>query len=608
MPADVLVEQGALFTWQGETLVIERVNQDYSVLARRVDGGDVQRVPVAELGPPPNATEGELQSLVLTEIDAWAEARRRLSLIKPILEKRVPKAELSEILAIAGVDKATLYRWARKYQAVRRLSALVPFRQNGGRGKNRLPSEDEELIQEVIQTFHLTQQQPTNEATIEEVRRRFRFAGRKPPAPNTILLRLSRVTERERLRRTAHAKESRTKFDAHPGHYDEAIAPLSVVQMDHTRLDILLVDERDHLEIGRPNITLAIDVFSRMIVGYYISLDPVGDIAAGQCIANMMLTKEVLLGQLGIAQSWPCWGAPATLHLDNAGEFHSEMMMRACQQYSINLEFRPLLKPNYGGHIERLMGTVANEIRRLPGATFSNPRQRGEYDSKKHSGITLPVLEKILVNWITGAYHHRLHRTLKMPPIKKWELGVFGDGENPGSGLRPRPTDALQIHLDLLPHKTGTVQTYGIQLDNVRYFSDALRPYIGSGRKFNFKRDPRNISELYFIDPETGRYTAIPYRDTRLPTLSVWELRAINAELRKQGRLDVDESAIREVYEQNAAEVARAVTETRKARRDRARREHRKPLPPIVRQVTEADPEPTRQAGAPLAAFEIEDL
>jgi putative transposase len=195
-----------------------------------------------------------------------------------------------------------------------------------------------------------------------------------------------------------------------------------------------------------------------------------------------------------------------------------------------------------------------------------------------------------------------------MAPIKKWELGIFGDGENPGSGLRPRPTDALQIHLDLLPYKTGTVQTYGIQLDNVRYFSDVLRPYIGSGRKFNFKRDPRNISELYFIDPETSRYTAIPYRDTRLPTLSIWELRAINAELRKQGRIDVDESAIREVYEQNAAEVERAITETRKARRDRARREHRKPLPPIVMQTSEADPEPVSQDRQPLAAFEIENL
>jgi putative transposase len=316
----------------------------------------------------------------------------------------------------------------------------------------------------------------------------------------------------------------------------------------------------------------------------------------------------VLLGELGISQSWPCWGAPATLHLDNASEFHSDMMMRACEQYSINLEFRPLLKPNYGGHIERLMGTVANEMRRIPGTTFSNPRQKGEYNAKKHSGITLPLLEKLLVRWITGGYHQKIHSTLKMPPIKKWELGIFGDGEKPGSGLRPRPTDALQIHLDLLPYKTGTVQPYGIQWDNVRYYSDALRPYIGSGKKFSFKRDPRNISELYFVDPETGRYTAIPYRDTRLPALSIWELRAINAEARKQGRLEVDESAIREVYEQNAAEVKQAVVETRKVRRDRARREHRKSLPAFEQRFYASEDPPTRQDNGPLTAFEIEDL
>lgn len=608
MPADVLVEQGALVTWQGETLVIERVTEEYWVLARRLEGGEPQKVPIAELGPPPDATAAELRSVALTDVDAWAEARRRLNLIKPILERRVPNAELTEILKVAGVDKATLYRWARKYQAGRRLSALLPYTQSGGQGKSRLSESDESLLQEVIQTFHLKQQQPTQEATIAEVVRRFRFEGRKPPGRNTIRRRLHWISKSEKLRRRAHAKESRTRFDPHPGHYNEAIAPLSVVQMDHTRLDILLVDERDHLEIGAPYITLAIDVFSRMIVGYYISLDPVGNISAGQCISNMMLPKEAMLGKLGIAHLWPCWGAPGTLHLDNAGEFHSNMMMRACEEYSINLEFRPLLKPNYGGHIERLMGTVANEMKKLPGTTFSNPRQKGEYDSKKHAALTLPLLEKILVNWITGAYHKKIHSTLKMPPIKKWELGVFGDGATAGSGLRPRPTDALKVHLDFLPYKSGTVQTYGIQWDNVRYYDPILRQYIGSGRKFHFKRDPRNISELYFIDPETNRYAAIPYRDTRLPSLSIWELRAINAELRRQGRLDVDESAIREVYEQNAAQVERAVAETRKARRDRARREHRKSLPEIDRRtgVTEEAPAPQRQR--PLEAFAIEEL
>jgi hypothetical protein len=37
-----------------------------------------------------------------------------------------------------------------------------------------------------------------------------------------------------------------------------------VVQIDHTLLDIILVDDLHRLSIGRPWITLAIDVFSRI--------------------------------------------------------------------------------------------------------------------------------------------------------------------------------------------------------------------------------------------------------------------------------------------------------------------------------------------------------
>ena len=35
-----------------------------------------------------------------------------------------------------------------------------------------------------------------------------------------------------------------------------------------------------------------------------------------------------------------------------------------------------------GGHIERLVGTLMRALHELPGATFSNPKQRGNYDSE----------------------------------------------------------------------------------------------------------------------------------------------------------------------------------------------------------------------------------
>ena len=53
-------------------------------------------------------------------------------------------------------------------------------------------------------------------------------------------------------------------------------------------------------------------------------------------------------------------------------------MKMACKEYGIDLEWRPVATPHYGAHIERLLGTLNDEIHSAPDTTFSNPRQRGE--------------------------------------------------------------------------------------------------------------------------------------------------------------------------------------------------------------------------------------
>ena len=50
-----------------------------------------------------------------------------------------------------------------------------------------------------------------------------------------------------------------------------------------------------------------------------------------------------------------------------------------------------------GGHIERLLGTLLRALHELPGATFSNPQQRGSYDSEARAVMTLGQLER----WLT---------------------------------------------------------------------------------------------------------------------------------------------------------------------------------------------------------------
>jgi putative transposase len=151
-------------------------------------------------------------------------------------------------------------------------------------------------------------QQRTVRSTSLEVARRCREAQLHAPNGNTIQVRIAAIPDRERLGRRSHRKAAVDQFAPRPGVFDSAQRPLDLVQIDHTKLDIIVVDDEQRLPIGRPWITLAIDVYSRMVAGFYVSLDPPGAIATGLCIAHATLPKEAWLAKLGGGGQWPCWG------------------------------------------------------------------------------------------------------------------------------------------------------------------------------------------------------------------------------------------------------------------------------------------------------------
>lgn len=203
--------------------------------------------------------------------------------------------------------------------------------------------------------------------------------------------------------------------------------------------------------------------------------------------------------------------------------------------------------------------------------------------------MTLSEFEKWLTTYIVEVYHQRVHSALGMSPVRKYEEGIFGTKDKPGTGLPARITDEDRLRLDFMPYVERTVQGYGVVVDEIHYYHDVLRRYINAAdpenprlkRKFIFKRDPRNISQLYFYDPEVKLYYAIPYRDTSHPPMSIWELREVRRQLEREGHESVNEQLIFDAYERMRRQEEESVRETRRARRSRQRREmHQQVAPP----------------------------
>lgn len=580
-----------------------------SVLVRDAETGQVSRVRIAELSPTIAAsTEPALQAdLELVPDEDWQTAQRRLEIIRPLVGlKRRTRADVAARARESGAAVATLYGWLTTYEASGRLTSLMP-RPRNDKGSTKLSPEVEAIIKATLEDEYLTPQRKTISRVCVEIRRRCLNAELDPPHPNTVRNRIAVLSESFQVRRRHGRKTAEQAFEPTKGEFPGADWPLSYVQIDHTKLDIILVDDVHRRPITRPWITLAIDVFSRMVAGFYVSFDPPGAMSTGLCVAQAILPKEPWLAKVDLDAEWPLWGIPKTVHLDNAREFRGDMLQRACAEYGIDLDWRPVARPNFGGHIERLLGTVLREIHTLPGTTFSSPRDRGEYDSDAKAVLTLSEFETWLTTFITKVYHLRVHDALGMAPIEKYREGIFGNAKRPGVGLPARITDVDRLRLDFMPFELRTIQEYGVVIDEVHYYHDVLRRWIGAKdpdapkykRKFLFRRDPRDISVVWFYDPELQTYYAIPYRNTSYPAISVWELREAERIAKETGK-PIDERAIFDAYQHMRDIEEAAKAKTRAVRRaDQRRRHHAAQEKPAA-----AQPAIDQNSTAPTTAIE----
>lgn len=572
--------------WQGSRKVLIKALIDIeTVLVADLDSGERYQARVHDLSisqPAVNAALLSPQTPDLLDIpeEDLALAKARFQAIEPLLGKRT-RADVASRAKEVDVSIATLYNWLRVYEETGVLSSLLR-RKRSDKGGSRLPEEVEQLIEVLIGKRYLTQQRITKAKFATEVQDACRASGLVLPHADTIRNRLERIPASQRKRKREGVQAAQ-QVEPAIGEFPGADWPLAYVQVDHTPMDIEVVDEVTRMPIGRPWVTLAIDAFSRVVMGFYISLDPPSRLSIGMCLAQAMLPKDDLVAKAECENNWPIWGKIGTLHADNAKEFRSRALTLACDEYGIDVQWRPVQTPHYGAYIERMMGTVGQELHALPGTTFSNPQQRGDYDSGKSAALTLAELTKWVTHFIVDVYHQRKHSGLGIPPIRKLQEGLLGSAGRPGRGLIPVPQDAARIRLDFMPFIERTIQRTGVKIDKVEYYDPVLRPWIKASdpedpkhaRQFLFRRDPRDISRIYFFDPELKMYFAIPYRNRARPAISIWELRAAAKLARAEQKDMVDEEAIFRANQRLRTIEAQAVEKTRKVRRAvQRRREH----------------------------------
>ncbi|GIK96337.1 MAG: hypothetical protein BroJett029_05460 [Alphaproteobacteria bacterium] len=286
---------------------------------------------------------------------------------------------------------------------------------------------------------------------------------------------------------------------------------LEVVEIDHTTLDIYVVDPKNRLLLGRPTITAAIDVHTRMIVGFYIGFEPAGTYAVMQCLRNMILPKTY------VRQEWPdltlAWnpcGVPCNVLVDNAIEFRSESFRHVAQVLGITIEQAPVGHPEFKGTIERFFRTLKDgALTRLPGKPIK-PTDKAKNASPEHTAcVSLDQLRKMLHYWLIAEYCHTTHTGIMDVPQRRWEAE---DRTRPIA--LPKSLQDLEALLGKL--ETATLTREGIRFCYLRYKSDVLAAILraeGGSVEVSFKYDPGNLRQIHLIHPKTRQPLPIPVQE-----------------------------------------------------------------------------------------------
>lgn len=369
------LSQGSTFLLNSKTFVIQgRLDMNH-VLARSDDGKITQRVKLSEiLSCLDNLPARKAPALELVDNHRWDNAVKRQRAILKIEQGERPKG-LAENL---GITSQHLLALRNKYQE-RGIEGLIKSPPNGGSGKSRLNEALEAVLVSVIQENYLTIQKLKVARIYDEVKERCDALKIIPPGRNTVYRRCYAIDEREKEKKRHGSKAAKDKYSQTLDGYQEATRPLEIIQIDHTLMDIIIVDEETRKPIGRAWLTIAIDVYSRMVLGFYISLDPPSAMSVALCLQQAFCPKDSWLAEREIKHAWDIFGLPEALHMDNGKDFHSKTLRRGCEKYEINMYYRPVGKTEYGAHVERLIGTFMGYMKVLPGATFSNIEEKGSY-------------------------------------------------------------------------------------------------------------------------------------------------------------------------------------------------------------------------------------
>ncbi|MEK5024530.1 hypothetical protein [Paenibacillus sp. FSL M7-1046] len=465
-----------------------------------------------------------------------------------VINNMSQEALLERIIKKQGVVRSTLLRYKRDYITAENntenggLEGLVSRKGRGYTGRKdnmefiicdpkhpetildtlyvRKTEGQIKILKEVIENEYLTKQRISISNIEERINRKCDQNGEEEISYSTIRNIINRINDKAKETYRDIRNARKIYDEVARGYADrDALGCLDIVQVDHTKLDLMVIDEVTGV-IERPWITLGIDVFSRMPWCVYISFEPPSMDIVRKAIQHGVFVKDNKT-VYRTENDWEAFGVPNIIYVDNGLDFKGTDIKRLVNEtLQSEIMHRPVKIPHFGAVIERLFRTINTKlIHQLLGTTKSNPVMRGDINSEDDACLTLNQIRRIINIFLTDVYpierHKGLLHTVTPTPLLKYRAGIQEDGYPDWIDRR----DEGKYKIDFLLTSRRPYTRDGVRWENKIYkYKDDKDLIAKRTVKYVVKYDNDDISKIYLLHPKKEEFLELkcispPYED-----------------------------------------------------------------------------------------------
>lgn len=461
----------------------------------------------------------------------------------------------SEVIEVIATTNGTSTVYVRKllrlaWQGGATPDALIPEFHNSGRSthdqkpRGRRPvrsdyipftwsDEQRSAAAKLVRTKYLEDRTVTLQATYDAlIRKYFSYVDKEgvinsqPLGSRPTMRQLRSIVEAELTDSERHiARHSQADYDNNfkptIGHVlQDCLGAGDVYEVDASQVDVWIVSEEDRTTvIGKATMYLVVDRLSRLIVGFYISLDAPSWASGTQAILSIFKDKRELCKESGVPYNeadWPAHGLMPNRFFADRGEFISQASDRIADGLAVTVTNARSLWSAAKGLVECSFKLVHVPLKSLKAGyePARNTKVRRGKKYERDAKMTLKDLRRQFLKIVID-HNRRVHPTYRLPnadvraghqPIPR---EVFTRSLQTHMGLLSQ-FEEHEVRLKLLQSDTAKVTQHGIEFGDCYYWAQEAqdrdwftRAAMRGIEKVNIRHNPGLVDSIYILDPSS---------------------------------------------------------------------------------------------------------